>query len=216
MSPTKTHTRPPINQPLQERSRVSLEKAMVGARTLMLQLGSEEFTLADVSETSGVSIGSIYLRFKTKDNLVRAVLINELEIIARQEECLIELGRAQSASLADFVSYYVDSFAIHLKNHAPLLQIAMQRASWDQSIAKPGRKSGDQSAHATAAVFASYAEQKDPRNLAKARTAYRIIFAALARELGLGSTRESAHWTDWDEFKRELSAMCFAYLTHAP
>ena len=69
-------------RPQQGRSKASLERMLFAARELMLERQSEEFTLQDVSARGNVSIGSIYLRFESKDNLVRAVIFNALEEIA--------------------------------------------------------------------------------------------------------------------------------------
>ena len=62
-------------KPQQGRSKASLERMLAAGRELMLDRGSEEFTLQEVSERGQVSIGSIYLRFESKDNLVRGVML---------------------------------------------------------------------------------------------------------------------------------------------
>ena len=64
-------------RPQQGRSKASLERMLAAARELMLERGSEEFTLQEVSERGQVSIGSIYLRFESKDNLVRGVIAED-------------------------------------------------------------------------------------------------------------------------------------------
>ena len=72
---------PPIlnvsRRPQQGRSKASLERMLTAGRALMLERGSEDFTLQDVNQKGNVSIGSIYLRFQSKDNLVRAVIASE-------------------------------------------------------------------------------------------------------------------------------------------
>ena len=55
---------------------------------------------------------------------------------------------------------------------------------------------------------------KDPKvRETRANAAYYIIFATLARQLSLGSSRESVTDYDWEVLKTELGQMCLAYLT---
>src|ERR1043165_8347775 len=98
-------------KPQQGRSRASLERMLAAARELMVERGNEEFTLQEVSQHGNVSIGSIYLRFESKDNLVRAVIANALDEIAAEEDLMLDSVRAKSRSLAEFVPNYVEAFA---------------------------------------------------------------------------------------------------------
>jgi len=201
-------------RPQQGRSKASLERMLSAARELMLERQSEEFTLQDVSARGNVSIGSIYLRFESKDNLVRAVIFNALEEIAADEDRMIADVEARSSSLAQFVLHYVEAFAEVLRRNSALLRLAMERASFDPLVSGPGKESALRSAaQATAAMLKYQAEFGGTDHELKANAAYQIIFAMLARQLSLGSTGESALKHDWTQLKRELGRMCLAYLT---
>jgi AcrR family transcriptional regulator len=200
-------------QPQQGRSKASLERMLGAARELMLESGSEEFTLLEVSQRGNVSIGSIYLRFESKDNLVRAVIANTLEEIASAESKMLEQLLASSKSLADFVPRYVDAYAEVLRKNAPLLRLSMQRASHDALVSGPGKESALKSAREGADAMLRFADEIGGKDREmKASSAYHVIFATLARELSLGSTGESAQNYDWQLLKRELGRMCLAYL----
>lgn len=206
-----------LKSPSQMRSHASLRRTLDGAKTVMRRFGNEDFTLADVCKEAGISVGSIYFRFESKENLTRAVLAEELRDIAEQERQILDRLKAHATDLEAFVTLYVEHFPVFLSENVSILRIAMERASHDELVAASGRAVGDQSADLTAAAFLTYdPEISGTRKLEKAHAAYRIIFAALARELGLGSTQESAHWKDWSAFKRELSAFALAYLRYAP
>ena len=187
---------------------------MLGAaRELMLESGSEDFTLLEVSRRGNVSIGSIYLRFESKENLVRAVIANTLEEVARDENEMIKQVQDSSRSLEELVPRYVEGYAEVLKKHAPLLSLSMQRASHDPLVSGPGKLHATMSAAAGAGAMLEFADQFGGKDRAmKATSAYYVIFATLARELSLGSTRESATNYDWELLKRELGKMCLAYL----
>ncbi|MBT0670916.1 TetR/AcrR family transcriptional regulator [Novosphingobium profundi] len=203
--------------PLQGRSKASFERMLATARKLMLERGSEEFTLQDVSKQGNVSIGSIYLRFESKENLVRAVIADHLGDIAKAEDAMIDTLRAQSSTLSEFVPRYVEAFAELLREHAPLLRLSMMRAAFDPLVAEPGRASANRAAKlATETMLVFRGEFAGEDNEVRANAAYQIIFATLARQLSLGSTGESVHPQDWGSLKVELGRMCLAYLTCNP
>lgn len=200
-------------KPQQGRSKASLERMLAAARELMLERGSEEFTLLEVSERGQVSIGSIYLRFESKDNLVRGVIAEALEEIGREEsEMLAKLAR-ECKTLADFVPAFVESYAEVLLRHAPLLRLTMERAAADPLVASPGKEQALRAETGSVEAMLAYSgEFGGSDHKVKAQSAYHIIFASLARQLSLGSTGESVHDYDWSVMKRELGRMCLAYL----
>lgn len=199
-------------RPQQGRSKASLERMLEAAKGLMLELGSEDFTLLEVSKRGNVSIGSIYLRFESKDNLVRAVIAKALEEISAEEDRMLEEVLRKSRRLDSFVPRYVEAYAEVLRTHAPLLRLSMQRAAFDPSVSGPGKEQAMKAeSRATAAMLKYSDEFGGRRHSTKASSAYHVIFAALARELSLGSTAESVQDYDWGTMKRELGRMCLAY-----
>ncbi len=203
-------------KPQQGRSKASLERMLAAGRELMLERGSEEFTLQEVSERGQVSIGSIYLRFQSKDNLVRGVIFEALAALAVDETALLDQLERDCHDIASFISGYVDSYAEVLRRHAPLLRHAMERASFDPQVAAPGKEHALRAeTGATDAMLSHDAEfgGAGPADYKiKAQSAYHTIFATLARQLSLGSSGESVHDYDWNLMKRELARMCLAYL----
>lgn len=202
-------------KPQQGRSKASLERMLAAAEKLMLERGSEDFTLQEVSSSGKVSIGSIYLRFDGKDNLVRAVIADHLERMEAEEDRMLT-AVTKAKTLEAFVANYVDGYAELLKHHAPLLRLTMQRASTDPLVSAPGKIAALRFATLSTAAMMAYADEIGGTDKElKANSAYHVIFAMLARQLSLGSTGESAHDYDWQQLKRELGRMCLAYLTHA-
>jgi AcrR family transcriptional regulator len=199
-------------RPQQGRSKASLERMLAAGRELMIERGSEEFTLQDVSERGQVSIGSIYLRFESKDNLVRGVIAEALDALAADEDALMAALARDCSSLAEFVPAYVEGYAEILRLHAPLLRLTMERAAFDPLVSAPGKENAMRAeTHSTQAMLAHGAEFGGCDHMVKAQSAYHIIFATLARQLSLGSSGEAVHNYDWSLLKRELSRMCLAY-----
>ncbi len=180
----------------------------------MLERGSEDFTLQEVSQGGSVSIGSIYLRFDGKDNLVRAVISDHLKRMEVEEDVMLA-AVTKAETLKAFVAAYVDGYAELLRYHAPLLSLTMQRAATDPLVSEPGKRAALRFADLSTAAMMAYADEigGSVKDL-KANSAYHIIFATLARQLSLGSTGESVQEYDWGLLKRELGRMCLAYLTH--
>ena len=67
---------PFVLPPRQERSRVALARIVEAAAKLMARKGSDNFSMAEVAEASEIPLGSIYRRFKSKDDIIRAVLLD--------------------------------------------------------------------------------------------------------------------------------------------
>ncbi|MDE2302298.1 MAG: TetR/AcrR family transcriptional regulator [Sphingomonadales bacterium] len=203
-------------KPQQGRSKASLERMLAAARELMLERGSEEFTLQEVSRRGKVSIGSIYLRFDSKDNLVRAVIGNTLDDVSGEEATMLSALERECASLGEFVPRYVERYAEVLRRNAALLRLSMERAAYDPLVSGPGKDHALRATSAGTEAMLRYRDEigGDDGEL-KARSAYHVIFATLARQLSLGSTYESADGYNWNQLKRELGRMCLAYLRAA-
>lgn len=206
----------PSRAPLQGRSKASLERMLCTARDLMVERGSEDFTLQEVSSRGQVSIGSIYLRFAGKDALVRAVLVSAMHALRGAEDAMLAGLLATCKSLGEFVAQYVAEYADVLDMHAPLLRLAMLRAEQDTEISVLGKQAADEAvARATGAFLAYRGEIGGEDAELRAQSAYHVIFATLARQLSLGSTSESRSTKDWHILKRELARMGIAYLRSA-
>lgn len=211
---SKATTEGVSRMPQQGRSKASLERMLGAARVLMVERGSEDFTLLEVSKRGDVSIGSIYLRFESKDKLVRAVIAAAMEDLAAAEDAMLaELDRTTS-SLAELVPAFVHAYAAVLTAHAPILRLAMMRAEHDPLVAEPGKQAALRAVReATSAMLRYSGEFGGSDHEVRAEAAYYIIFATLARQLSLGSSREAVTDYDWEQLKGELGRMCLAYLT---
>jgi AcrR family transcriptional regulator len=191
----------------------SLERMLAAAEQLVLERGSEDFTLQEVSQTGNVSIGSIYLRFDSKDSLVRAVIGKEIERIGEEEERVFTGVSAQAKSLAELVPAFVSAYAEILRRHAPLLRVAMERAAYDPLVSGPGKARAYQAEALNTETLLKFRHEFGGSNPEiKAAASHHIIYATLARQLSLGSNAETTEHYDWELLKAELGRMCLAYL----
>lgn len=199
--------------PQQGRSKASLERMLSSARELMEERSSEDFTLIEVSTRGNVSIGSIYLRFESKENLVRAVIAKTMEELQAAEDAMLAKLIKECPTLDQFVPAFVKAYAAVLTEYASILRIAMMRAEHDPQVAEPGKTAALAVARKSCDAMLSYGDMTmaADRDL-RANTAYLVIFSTLARQLSLGSTRESVTNQDWNVLKDGLGQMCTAYL----
>lgn len=200
-------------EPQQGRSRASYERMLTAAEKLMVKRGNEDFTLTEVSKVGKVSIGSIYLRFDSKDDLIRAVHARVLARIEHDQEVMLADVQAHGTTLDEFSSRFVEAYAELLKSYSPVLRPIMFRAINDSATSQTGRGFAEKlqsEVQRQIMQFSAEFGRNDHDRLAE--NAFRMIYCTLARYLGLGSSPEAANEGNWEELKEDLAIMCPAFL----
>jgi len=207
-------TTPNVRPPQQDRSRQSLEKVLAAARQLLCESMTADLTLSDVSKTAGVSIGSIYGRFKGKDDLLQVVFEDALEKMDLEWQALMHELDARPLTLPELLPLLVDTLAEFLARHAAILKPFMNRAG-QGDIARSGKEShGRMAAAFIARISAHQDEIRHPDPERAIHSCFRITYSSLARFLGLGSAADAAGEGDWHHLKEDLSTMSVLFLTH--
>jgi AcrR family transcriptional regulator len=91
------------------------ERLVAGAREVLHAQGVERTTLADIAEAADVPVGNVYYYFKTKDELVDAVVASHLDDVRGALQAL-EVHRTPKARLKAFVRMLIqqaDLMATH-------------------------------------------------------------------------------------------------------
>lgn len=198
-------------EPKQARSRQSFEKTIEAALALLQERGNDEFTLADVSARSGVSIGSIYARFRSKDELIRVAHGRKMDDIDAVSSHLFETSpTAPEAGLEALAQEAVDRTIDILRRYADILRPFMLRATQDETISERGAKS-----HAALAGHFSDVLRTWPGGFlqqADIDWSFNVVYSVVARRLGLGSTVEGSGSLEWPEIAEKLAGMVSSYL----
>ncbi|WP_242151854.1 MULTISPECIES: TetR/AcrR family transcriptional regulator [unclassified Sphingomonas] len=190
---------------------------LVAAEKLMIRCGNDDFTLAEVAKAGRVSIGSIYLRFNSKDDLIRAVHMSVLARVDSEQREMLQTVREQSDNLESFVSNIVEAYAESLRRYAAVLRPMMLRASYDQKLSGVGKASADRIGLLIQREMLCYRDAIGAERPERAvSSAYRVIYATIARYLGFGSSQEVSDEGDWTELKEDLGRMCAAFLARRP
>jgi AcrR family transcriptional regulator len=210
---TETASAPAVRQPMQGRSRASLERMLNAAEALMTERGSDDFTLTDVSKAGKVSIGSIYCRFDSKDALIQAVQARFSETLEADQEKAVRDAEARATDLDSLVALLVDNIAETLRGHAAMLRPLMLRATFDPIVAARGKEGYARLAGDVERALLSRGDEIahcDPKRAIA--SCFRILYAAVARYLGFGSATGAAWEGDWQVMKEDLGFMCAAFL----
>jgi len=206
-----------LRAPVQGRSKASYERMLAAAEALMAAAGSDEFTLQEVSKKGKVSIGSIYNRFESKDALLHAVQLRVLERVDRQMGAMLDEARNGANTLDQLVVALTRAVGETLKENADIMRPLMLRATNDPLVAATGKASFVTTANAVkGALLLHSAEMKQPDPLRAVDSAFRILYATIARYFGFGSATTAAWEGDWDVLLQDLSRMIAAFLVTPP
>jgi AcrR family transcriptional regulator len=190
---------------------------MDAARQLLIERGNGNFTLTEVSKLGRVSIGSIYCRFTSKDDLLLAVQTQFSEELDIEQQQIISRAADQAHDLAGLMGLMVMELAELLRRRAPLMRPLMQCANSDPDIAAIGKAYHGRLHDRMKRELLKYRDEI--RHHEPERAAGSIInigYAAMARYLGFGSATIAAGEGDWEDLKRDLAAMSAAFLLNPP
>jgi AcrR family transcriptional regulator len=199
-----------LRPPQQARSRAALRRLLASAEHVLVNEGVKEFTIARVAEHAGVSVGGVYRRFASKEQLIDAV---RYELLARLDAAITEALAAESSSLAGVL----DSFT------AALGAILAESGQVIPAILAGGR-TADVPEHGLRTLITlqqRFVEAAAPHRGEIRRShpdaalniVFRTVIAASAHRAAI-----APWWPDgltWQQWARELADMNTAYLTSA-
>ena len=199
----------PARQPQQNRSRASFERVLEAATGLLAEKG-RDFTLADVSQRSKVSIGSIYGRVNSKEDLIRTVQLRVLERAELEQVDLFNRIRRRKLPLDELVPTVLRELAGAMRAHAPILRAFLDLAPSDAVIANTGWNSY---IHSQLDFKLLLLERRDqighPEPERAVETCFNVVHAVLARYLG---TSDVPGEGDWNRLIEDLGLMSLFFL----
>jgi AcrR family transcriptional regulator len=201
-----------VQPPQQERSRASFERVLLAATTLLEEEGYDGFTLAQVSKRANVSIGSIYARVKSKDDLFYVI---QDRYMTRSEDRprLHDPGAWSGLTAHELVVGVVHELGELFRVNARLLRVFTHRGIVDPVVAARSSASVTQFHDEVEAILLTQraAIAHDDPVLA-IDVAFRMAWGTLAREIMYGPTFESHRAIAWETLVAELGRACAAYL----
>jgi AcrR family transcriptional regulator len=197
--------------PRQRRSRESLERVLQAGVELLGETDYDGFTLGELSRRAQVSVGSIYARFGSKDDLFLA--LQEVVQGRLHDEQAAAFAALDDADAGAAIDAAVAVLAGASRRHAAALRVLMVRSAIDERT----RDSGSRAASGVGQLFAAAVlAHRDaivhPDPELAVDVAFRMVFSTLARRVIFGPTFESKRRIGFDRFVAEQAALCRAYL----
>lgn len=207
---------PTIRPPQQPRSRASLERVIAAGTQLLEEEGYEGFTLAKVSGLANVSIGSIYARVKSKDDLFH-VIQDRFMSRTENQPGFTDAGVREHLPADDLIVAAVREIGRVFQEDAPLLRVFMHRGLVDDVVEARSFASVSHFSDFFARLVLTRRDEivhSDPELAVD--VAFRMAWGTLARQIMYGPTFESHRAVAWDTLVDELGKACVAYLVGSP
>lgn len=198
--------------PKQDRSKASFERVIKSATDILCERGHADFTLSEVSRRSKVSIGSIYARVDSKDELVRIIQQRVYDQIDREFAEIVDRLRRSRLPLRQLVPLLVRGLAEVLRTYGNIFGAMIEMAANDPQISTTGKRHyAEQLLNFKLLILERRAEivHADPDHAAT--FAFAILYGMVSRHLGFGG-RDPVGGGDWRRFVDDLSTICLAFL----
>ncbi|MFG3289207.1 TetR/AcrR family transcriptional regulator [Streptomyces sp. NPDC048179] len=202
-----------VRAPKQLRSQQAFDRVLDVTLRLLAEQGYENFTVAEVSKQSRVSIGSIYCRVTGKDDLLRAAQQRFLERMRVEEGHLTDPRRWGSTPLAELIPSFVGELSDLLRRNAPLLAAFHTRAAVDEVVSDAGTAAYVALHDGAVSVILGRGEEilhEDPRRAASA--SFDAAYSVLARRLAVHVPQEAASSAPLDTVVEDVGRMALAFL----
>lgn len=210
----------PPSPPRQTRSRETLARVLAAAKEVFVESGGGAFSVPAVSRRAGVSVGTIYRRFATKEDLLIAVLEG---VRQDDDERSLAAWDARDWSEVDrrvMIVELIYGLSRTWREEAPLMRAMMARRLQtrgdDQVFGQAGRVAHREAAAFRAAVLTHRDEiyGSDPER--RIDFAYRMIVGAAARWTAEAFETRFPEPMDWDEMLDNLADLVEIYLFGPP
>jgi AcrR family transcriptional regulator len=202
-----------INAPKQERSRASFDRVLDTAVDLLKEHGYQGFTLFEVSKWSRTSIGSIYCRVKSKDELFHAVQDHVLSKLDGEMESILDPAKWEHVEPRKLICFLVRELAEFLRRHTPILRAFISRELADPVVMKKGKKTHARLVERFQSLMMQHAEEfnhPDPEHAIV--FCFNLIYAAIAKHLDLDTITPSNDGAQWNQLIDDLARVMILYL----
>ena len=195
----------------QERSQRNLERIVSAAETVLSRDGWEAFTMKAVADEAGASVGGIYRRFASKEQLLRAIKDN---VLTRADAKHKNIAGHRVKNLREAVEHYASRRIETLTGYADILKkILDAQQQTDAVMQNRGRQSvqlGLRTFRSMVSPFRSEIRREDP-DLA-IEMAFYVFNATVLRKVQAYPSDTMFDHLDWEMLKKELAAVVLAYL----
>ncbi len=181
-----------MREPLQKRSAESLERVIEAAEQILRSRSAEEFTIARIVETSGVSVGAIYGRFSDKEGVFNELVSRFMRRTLSEFEQMDETAWARKP-LDEFIDEVVAVNAdIYFAHRGVLRAILMRtRLASDPTLTKAIGKYRSKVGQMLLNLFLEHEDEIDHPNPEEAANVSIEAMTAMLREAVIFADRKT-------------------------
>ena len=202
----------------QERSRQTEHLILQAALKTLTDLGEDAITMNSVSERAGVSVGSIYRRFGSREELLIAMTDEFASGFSRT--LIAKLAAAPHEATTDpneIIRYATTVLAKNFERNQKAYGRLVLMGVTDPLIFAAGQKASIEGGRAyTEFILQARSEIKRPDVDAAVDYTYRLIYAMCTHRATQGPRLESSRAFSWKNLIDELVEMNQAYLLNPP
>jgi AcrR family transcriptional regulator len=204
------HVRPPK----QDRSRASFERVFDAAASLLEEKGYDDLTLLEVSRKSGVSIGSIYCRVKSKDDLIHAIQQHVLAQLEVEVKSFTDPAQWKGVELKSLIRYLIQEIGEFLRRHVAMHRALLARSPQDPILTERGKKFYERISEGFKSLLLLHsAEIGHPNPKHAVHVCFNFPYACIQKYLGIGILEDTNIGEgSWQELLDDLAVICTSYL----
>jgi len=202
-----------INAPKRDRSRASFERVLDSAVELLKEHGYAGFTLQEVSKRSRTSVGSIYCRVKSKDELFHAVQEKVLAELDSEMASILDPSKWEGVEPQKLIYFLVRELAEYLRRHKPILRALISQETVDPVVMKKGKKAHFKVAERFETLLCLHAadfNHPDPEHAAA--FCFNLTYASIAKHLDLDTITPALDGLQWNQLIDDLGRTVALFL----
>ncbi len=200
---------------MQERSKRTLERIYRAGTEVLEKQGPSAVTIANVAAAAGVSTGSIYRRFGSKDQLLTVIQHEFIEEFKAEMASRLNGEHLQpDASLNDVVRVAVQGFAGTFETRQRLLRELMLVSTENPAVFEVGSRGAIECGAMFRELLLGVADKiTRPHPEQAIDYAYRMLYSMCAFRALFGENVESTRPAPWPALIDEMTTALCAYFT---
>lgn len=198
-----------VKEPRQKRSHASFEQLMTTGVALLRE--GVLFSVAELSERSGVSVGSIYQRFGAKEMIY--LTLQDRVLSEMDAEAVALFADTSGKALQERIDYAVKMYCGHVEKYEAVLRSLIQMDNSNPQAAERGQISCQkiESAFVASLLVGLQTEVAEPLRI-EATFCFRMIFAATWHRITRQPLAIATEDRTWSEFAADMSILACRFL----
>ncbi|MGO9511375.1 MAG: TetR/AcrR family transcriptional regulator [Mycobacterium sp.] len=194
--------------PQQARSRAALQRLLASAEHVLVNDGIDEFTIARVAEHAGISVGGVYRRFASKEQLIDAI---RHALIERLEDAVAQAFQRAEPSVAGVMDAFTEALGETLAESGRIIPAVLAGARSVDASERGLRTVMNLQQRFFEAVAPYQKEIRHPNPAAALNLVFRSVLAGGAHRAAIEPWLPDG--LTWQQWAREIADMTTAYLT---